>query len=188
LERQSALETLADTIYPLHGGNERLKNVLESQKQQLPGLRASLEKEQQELLAEREKLKGDSDAVTRRLAISARLDQIPAELVLIEDRLKAIPLLEEHADHGLNHHFAEGRFRPWLQLPMVIPSGNMFASTYFLLTGFHALHVLVGLIVFVIALPMTINAARAGFIENIGLYWHFVDLVWIFLFPLLYLF
>jgi hypothetical protein len=83
---------------------------------------------------------------------------------------------------GLNdkHHF--------LKLPMVIPSGNMWTSTYFLLTGFHAIHVIVGLIVFAFMMPMTLNAARAGFIENIGLYWHFVDLVWIFLFPLLYLF
>jgi cytochrome c oxidase subunit III len=71
---------------------------------------------------------------------------------------------------------------------MVIPSGNMWASTYFLLTGFHALHVLVGLIVFAIMMFMRLGADKAGFIENTGLYWHFVDLVWIFLFPLLYLF
>ena len=64
----------------------------------------------------------------------------------------------------------------------------MWASTYFLLTGFHAIHVLVGLIVFALMGFMTLNLARAGFVENIGLYWHFVDLVWIFLFPLLYLF
>lgn len=76
----------------------------------------------------------------------------------------------------------------WLKLPMVIPSGNMWVSTYFLLTGFHAIHVAVGLIVFASMMLMTLNIERAGFIENIGLYWHFVDLVWIFLFPLLYLF
>jgi len=35
---------------------------------------------------------------------------------------------------------------------------------------------------------MTLGVMATGFIENIGLYWHFVDLVWIFLFPLLYLF
>jgi cytochrome c oxidase subunit 3 len=50
--------------------------------------------------------------------------------------------------------------------------------------------VLVGLIFF--AFPLlggaVFNAAKANFVENIGLYWHFVDLVWIFLFPLLYLF
>ena len=77
---------------------------------------------------------------------------------------------------------------PWLKLPMVIPGGNMWASTYFLLTGFHAIHVVVGLIVFALLLMVPLGAARAGAIENIGLYWHFVDLVWIFLFPLLYLF
>jgi cytochrome c oxidase subunit 3 len=89
----------------------------------------------------------------------------------------------EHEAHlGLNDR------HEWLKLPIVIPGGNMWASTYFLLTGFHAMHVLVGLIVFAIMLPMTLNVAAAGFVENIGLYWHFVDLVWIFLFPLLYLF
>ncbi|MCH8840533.1 MAG: cytochrome c oxidase subunit 3 [Planctomycetes bacterium] len=77
---------------------------------------------------------------------------------------------------------------PWLKLPIMIPGGNMWASTYFLLTGFHALHVVVGLIAFVILISMTLNRAAAGIVENLGLYWHFVDLVWIFLFPLLYLF
>ncbi len=77
---------------------------------------------------------------------------------------------------------------PWLRLPFVIPGGNMWAATYFLLTGFHAIHVIVGLIVFVILLTMRLDASRAGMVENTGLYWHFVDLVWIFLFPLLYLF
>jgi heme/copper-type cytochrome/quinol oxidase subunit 3 len=76
----------------------------------------------------------------------------------------------------------------WLKLPFVLPGGNMWASTYFLLTGFHAIHVLVGLIVFVILLCLKLDASRAGMIENTGLYWHFVDLVWIFLFPMLYLF
>ncbi len=74
------------------------------------------------------------------------------------------------------------------KMPIVIPGGNMWASTYFLLTGFHAIHVLVGLIVFAIMMTWTLDIRHAVGIENIGLYWHFVDLVWIFLFPLLYLF
>ena len=85
--------------------------------------------------------------------------------------------------HGLNDEYA------WLKLPIVIPGGNMWASTYFLLTGFHAIHVLVGLIFFAIMLfTWKLDSTCANGIENIGLYWHFVDLVWIFLFPLLYLF
>jgi cytochrome c oxidase subunit 3 len=84
--------------------------------------------------------------------------------------------------HGLNDQY------PWLRLPIMIPGGPMWASTYFLLTGFHAIHVLVGLIVFFLMLFITLDRTRANLVENIGLYWHFVDLVWIFLFPLLYLF
>jgi cytochrome c oxidase subunit 3 len=91
------------------------------------------------------------------------------------------PLLKD-ADHGLNDKYH------WLQLPIVIPGGNMWASTYFLLTGFHAMHVLVGLIAFAIMMFIRFSAQNAIVLENIGLYWHFVDLVWIFLFPLLYLF
>jgi cytochrome c oxidase subunit III len=89
---------------------------------------------------------------------------------------------ESAKSEGLNDLF------PWIKLPMVIPGGNMWASTYFLLTGFHALHVLIGLIVFGIMLTWRLGIEKAHVIENIGLYWHFVDLVWIFLFPLLYLF
>ena len=57
---------------------------------------------------------------------------------------------------------AESIEHPWLKLPIVIPGGNMWASTYFLLTGFHAIHVLVGLIVFAMMLTMTLDVARAG--------------------------
>jgi cytochrome c oxidase subunit 3 len=100
----------------------------------------------------------------------------------LADRVMPLPTSHDEEAHGLNHEYS------WLRLPIRIPGGNMWASTYFLLTGFHALHVLVGLIVFAIMIPMTLGVAAAGFVENIGLYWHFVDLVWIFLFPLLYLF
>jgi cytochrome c oxidase subunit 3 len=66
--------------------------------------------------------------------------------------------------------------------------GNLFASNYFLMTGFHALHVLIGLVMFLIVLLKPgLAAADAYLVENIGLYWHFVDLVWIFLFPLIYI-
>lgn len=67
--------------------------------------------------------------------------------------------------------------------------GNLFASNYFLMTGFHAIHVIIGLLMFGIVLKKgsSLSLADAPLVENIGLYWHFVDLVWIFLFPLLYI-
>ena len=81
--------------------------------------------------------------------------------------------------------------QPDLHLSYSIPYGNMWASCYFAMTGFHAIHVLGGLVVFVIFLVAAM-IGRFGpqhelAVELIGLYWHFVDIVWIFLFPLLYL-
>ena len=101
----------------------------------------------------------------------------------MKGRLQMLAKLKE-TPHGLNH---EPEYEH-LGLPMVIPSGNMWASTYFLLTGFHAIHVLVGLIAFVLVLLYRLDHTKSHILENTGLYWHFVDLVWIFLFPLLYLF
>ncbi len=73
--------------------------------------------------------------------------------------------------------------------PFVMPYGNLFASCYFLMTGFHAIHVLVGMTMFAVLLKQGsgLNEKWSDFLENAGLYWHFVDLVWIFLFPLLYI-
>jgi cytochrome c oxidase subunit 3 len=80
---------------------------------------------------------------------------------------------------------------PHLHLSYSIPYGNMWASCYFTMTGLHAVHVIGGLVIFIIILLMAM-AGRFGMqhlnlIEYTGLYWHFVDIVWIFLFPLLYL-
>src|SRR5262249_17912296 len=78
-----------------------------------------------------------------------------------------------------------------IHLSPYIPYGNTWASFYFAMTGFHALHVLGGLVVFAIMLLMALvgkfGPQHEGFVELTGLYWHFVDIVWIFLFPLLYL-
>lgn len=105
----------------------------------------------------------------------------PIALVAFQAAPEA-PVADEELGGDLNERYK------WLKLPILIPGGNMWASTYFLVTGFHAIHVLVGLICFAYLLTLTLGKAKAGLIENIGLYWHFVDLVWIFLFPLLYLF
>lgn len=189
-ERQQPLTAMADAIYPLHGSRERLQAALEREAVAVPAALVELRQEQQTLAAARETLRAEDAPDSPELAAAnLRLDLLPQEIKLHEDRLAAIDLLQQ-ADHGLNAHLAamEPGFWPWLTLPIMIPGGNMWASTYFLLTGFHAIHVLVGLIVFAIAFGMRLNRRRANFIENCGLYWHFVDLVWIFLFPLLYLF
>src|SRR6266545_1560052 len=68
---------------------------------------------------------------------------------------------------------------------------QLFFSLYFLMTGLHALHMVIGigimLVMFWWAWRGTISAEYYSPIEISGLYWHFVDIVWIFLFPRLYL-
>ena len=68
---------------------------------------------------------------------------------------------------------------------------RMFFFIYFVMTGLHALHMVVGLILMSWLLRKawknTYSAAYYMPVEMSGLYWHFVDIVWIFLFPLLYL-
>ncbi len=70
------------------------------------------------------------------------------------------------------------------------PTGGpvLFGATFFGITGLHLLHVICGIIVIaVIAIGFRRGRFDAGHIETTGLYWHFVDLVWMFVFPLVYL-
>src|SRR5262249_30859451 len=88
-------------------------------------------------------------------------------------------------------HKAEEEWKEPVHVAPAIPFGNMWASAYFAMTGFHALHVFGGLVVFAIILLMAL-VGRLGvqhtlMLELVGLYWHFVDILCIFLFPLLYL-
>ncbi|MFM8283070.1 MAG: heme-copper oxidase subunit III [Planctomycetaceae bacterium] len=141
------------------------------------------------------KLSPDQQTARARLrqihTLVKRPDQQAFDMAVVADQV--MPLASAGSDHGGDHGGGHGTHGindafTWLRLPTVIPGGNLWASTYFLLTGFHAIHVAVGLLVFGIMLTWRLDSARAGAIENAGLYWHFVDLVWIFLFPLLYLF
>ncbi len=68
---------------------------------------------------------------------------------------------------------------------------RIFFSVYFLMTGLHGIHVLVGmgLITWILLRAMKRQFGSRYFapVDLVGLYWHLVDLIWIFLFPLLYL-
>ena len=87
------------------------------------------------------------------------------------------------------HHLVPG---PHFQFPGPnARPAQIFYSLYFAMTGLHALHMIIGI---PILLVLAWKAHRGGYspayhtpVEMTGLYWHFVDIVWIFLFPLLYL-
>ena len=80
----------------------------------------------------------------------------------------------------------------------VLPRGparshtNMFGTTFFVLTGFHGAHVTVGVLILHVALGRarcrgSITQENSLNVELAGLYWHFVDIVWIIIFTLVYL-
>ncbi|HMO80535.1 MAG TPA: cytochrome c oxidase subunit 3 [Pyrinomonadaceae bacterium] len=85
------------------------------------------------------------------------------------------------------HYYSNGQFDPFKFQERV----RMFYFIYFVMTGLHALHMIVGLGLMAWLLWKawlgTFSAAYFAPVEMSGLYWHFVDIVWIFLFPLLYL-
>jgi cytochrome c oxidase subunit 3 len=102
--------------------------------------------------------------------------------------IKAVEYHEKYVEHhipGWNFNFEPGADAA------TNAHAQLFFSLYFGMTGLHALHMIVGagLLLWLIK-----ESLRGRFtpqyntpVENIGLYWHFVDIVWIFLFPLLYL-
>ncbi len=71
------------------------------------------------------------------------------------------------------------------------PGLNIFFGLYYIITGLHGLHVIIGMVLLSISLVLVlrgkITETRFGMLENAGLYWHLVDLIWIFVFPLFYL-
>jgi heme/copper-type cytochrome/quinol oxidase subunit 3 len=66
-------------------------------------------------------------------------------------------------------------------------TSNTFWSFYYTAAGLHALHVLAGAVILVIVGLQARRGLELHRVELIGIYWHFVDIVWIFLFPLLYI-
>lgn len=73
-----------------------------------------------------------------------------------------------------------------IKLGMTITS-NTFWSFYYTAAGLHGLHVIAGCVIMLFVAADAKHNRELQRVENIGIYWHFVDLVWIFLFPLLYI-
>ncbi len=91
-----------------------------------------------------------------------------------------------------SHKIHEGHF-PGPHFVWHGPEVNveMFFNIYFMMTGLHALHMIIGMGIMLVLIPLAwkgrFTPDSHNYIEGFGLYWHFVDIVWIFLFPLLYL-
>jgi len=91
--------------------------------------------------------------------------------------------------HKFHLGMLPGKFYTYDGIDAVNP--HIFFSVYFLMTGLHGIHVIIGMIIIAWVLVRTLrddfSPEYYNPIEITGLYWHLVDLIWIFLFPLLYL-
>ncbi len=108
--------------------------------------------------------------------------------------IKSIEYKAKYDEHHIPHHgfnFEPVKLSDGSEHRVDQSHAQLFFSLYFALTGMHAMHMIIGAGLLSTLLYMAwrgkFNATYYTPVENIGLYWHFVDIVWIFLFPLLYL-
>jgi len=136
-----------------------------------------------------------ASSLTMALAVHAAQTGHRAQLILflfLTLLLGSIFLGVKAIEYG--HKWHEGLV-PGLQWRLEGPDAPhqlIFFSLYFAMTGMHALHMVVGAIGLIVLLFFALQGKYSADyntpVEMFGLYWHFVDIVWIFLFPLLYLF
>src|SRR5262249_35039359 len=146
----------------------------------------ALEEERDKVQAEKEKLAPILNAYRQpKNGKPSFRDRVKYGKIPIDEARAELEELKNSSDPQIARTFAS------VHEPHVIKWGNTFASIYFTMTGFHALHVILGIIMFAIILWLglanKLGPQHALVVENFGLYWHFVDLVWIFLFPLIYI-
>lgn len=196
LMRQRSIESLAHQVYPLaenaqldkflademnevrteaEAGNQRVQEieakltVAQTELKRLLPLRESGDADIEDQFAEQSET---ADDITKQITI------LRGELNPIQQRLAAFDQIPE--GEGLNQALG-------IKLPIVIPQGKTWMNTYYLLTGFHALHMLAGLLVLVCWSGIRLGRDRVHLLENFGIYWHFVDLVWLTIFAIIYL-
>ena len=110
-------------------------------------------------------------------------------LIFVTLLLAGVFMVNKYFEWG---HKFELHLYPGSDVMKTLPHGEiMFFGLYFMMTGLHALHVIIGGVLLTIVMfsiqSGKINSQHFLLQENGALYWHLVDLIWIFLFPLLYL-
>ena len=196
LEKQAAISALAHQIYhheedsgvsqymaseqsKIEAEKHRLKQALDN----ISGERSVAQKRLQELLPKKDS--GDeevrieygrvADKVSR---LTEQIAELGKEMRPVEDRLLAIEKVGAGA--GINQTYQ-------IRLPIVIPGGHKWSSLYYLLTGAHAIHLIGGLVAMLVLFARRLTVRWLGVLENLSLYWHFVDVVWLVVFAVIYL-
>ena len=122
-------------------------------------------------------------------AIQKKNKKLTLALIGVTLVMALVFLVNKYFEWG--HKFEHGLY-PGSDLMQLLERGHhLYFSLYFFMTGLHALHIIVGMILLIICYVKvsrgSITNDRFVFLENGALYWHLVDLIWIFLFPLMYL-
>lgn len=132
----------------------------------------------------------------RRIFYPVKVVENGVEKDVMNYEVGAFPVVEEPVldKNGVAYRNSEGDFIDLSGKDLVLPSGEtmMFGKLFFFITGFHGFHVFSGVVFLFIVLIMASKGmfqkrGHYEMVEKVGLYWHFVDLVWVFVFTLFYL-
>ena len=135
-----------------------------------------------------------TSSLTMAVAIrSIQLNQRRLSIILLSSTilLAAVFLMIKFFEYSHKFHLGQlpGKFYTYTGIQGNNP--HIFFSVYFMMTGLHAIHVIAGMIAITWVLRKTVKGMLSSEyytpMEMTGLYWHLVDMIWIFLFPLLYL-
>lgn len=122
-------------------------------------------------------------------AIQKGNSKLSIQLLILTVVLAIVFLIVKYFEWSAKIH--HGLFPGQAVYESLPPGESLFFFLYFFMTGLHALHIIIGGVIIGFAIYRTkkglINKDNYSLTENSGLYWHLVDLIWIYLFPLFYL-
>jgi cytochrome c oxidase subunit 3 len=133
-----------------------------------------------------------TSSLTMAMSITALQNKNPrlSQLLLGTTLLFAVVfMVNKYFEWGAKIHHG---IYPGSETLTALPDGEIiFFGLYYFMTGLHGLHIIIGIIaiawVMVLIALQKVNDDYHSILENVGLYWHIVDIIWIFLFPLFYL-
>ncbi len=115
--------------------------------------------------------------------------KLSAGLIAVAVMIGGIFLVNKYIEWGQKIH--HGIYPNAPDLVNGPPGKNIFFGLYYIITGLHGLHIMIGMAMLSMCVFMILtnrmHEGNDGILENCGLYWHMVDIIWIFIFPLLYL-
>lgn len=122
-------------------------------------------------------------------AVQKNKKKLALFLITLTILLAALFMMNKYLEWSHKFHY---KLYPGSEVMRNLPHGEiLFFGLYYMMTGLHAVHVLVGMILLSVNLfkirSGKVSSSRFLLLENSALYWHLVDIIWIFIFPLLYL-